>query len=112
VSIVIKTVAALEKMPTLHSGQFDNLKIETSDRRVWLSRLTAEDGETHAVTIEHKVAGRWETKFRYGALTGDRHEWIGGTGGDKECIRCGAWAAGYGRGLPEHGCPGGKGYQR
>lgn len=34
----------LEKMPTLHQGQFDDLKVETKDTRIWLSRMTIEDG--------------------------------------------------------------------
>ena len=34
----------IEKLPTLYQGHFDNLKVETKDCRVWLSRMTIEDG--------------------------------------------------------------------
>ena len=37
----------IEKLPTLHVGQFDDLKIETADTRVWLSRMTIEDGQPY-----------------------------------------------------------------
>ena len=52
-------IRVLEELPTLHSGQFANLKIETEDRRVWLSRMTAADGETQPVQIERLIEGRW-----------------------------------------------------
>lgn len=44
----------LETMPTLHSGQYDNLKYETKDTRLWLSRMTIEDGMEYnnQVTVE------------------------------------------------------------
>ena len=38
------TLRKIDSLPTLHSGHFDNLKIETEDTRVWLSRMTIEDG--------------------------------------------------------------------
>ena len=34
------TVEELDKMPTLHCGQADDLKIETNTMRVWLCRVT------------------------------------------------------------------------
>lgn len=48
------TLKQLETLPTLHSGHFDNLKIETKDTRVWLSRMTIEDGMEYnnQVTVE------------------------------------------------------------
>jgi hypothetical protein len=54
-------LAELEAMPTLSQGQADDLKIDTGDQRVWLSRMTAEDGEPYdnRVTIERFVDGSW-----------------------------------------------------
>ncbi len=40
------TIAQLEAMPTISQGHFDNLKVDTGVRRVWLTRMTAEDGHT------------------------------------------------------------------
>jgi len=48
------TAAQLEEMPTIHSGHFDNLKIENDDRRVWLSRC-----ETNKIYIEQLIDGKW-----------------------------------------------------
>lgn len=50
----IYTLAELEALPTLATGQADDLKIETETRRVWLSRCTVEDGEPYnnKATIE------------------------------------------------------------
>lgn len=44
----------LEAMPTLSQGQFDDLKIETPKMRIWLSRMTKEDGQPYnnQVSIE------------------------------------------------------------
>jgi len=46
---------ALKDMPTLHEGHTDNLKIQTPNYRVWLSR---EDG---TIFIERLRHGRWST---------------------------------------------------
>lgn len=48
------TLKALQNMPTLAQGQADDLKISTPTLRVWLSRLTVEDGMPYnnQVTIE------------------------------------------------------------
>ena len=43
----------IRDMPTLHSGQYANLKIETEDLRVWLCRVTDQ------VEIERLVDGCW-----------------------------------------------------
>ena len=55
---------ALNELPTLSHGQFDNLKIEDYDSlpavRVWVSRC----GE--GVTVEHCIDGTWETVERNG----------------------------------------------
>jgi hypothetical protein len=54
---------SLRAMPTVKQGQFDDLKISTPHVRVWLSRMTKEDGasENDAVTVEHLVNGSWVT---------------------------------------------------
>jgi hypothetical protein len=40
-----------------------------------------------------------------------KHDWSGGTKGDHECVRCGAWSAGYrpASSLSQQGCPGPEG---
>jgi hypothetical protein len=38
------TLAELEATPTIHSGQYDNLKIEIPGMRVWLARVGVADG--------------------------------------------------------------------
>ena len=44
----------LEAMPTIKQGHTDDLKISTPTTRVWLSRLTVEDGQPYnnMVTVE------------------------------------------------------------
>jgi hypothetical protein len=51
-----------ESRPTLCTGQADNLKVETSTTRVWLSRCSVEDGEPYdnKITVERLRNGRWE----------------------------------------------------
>lgn len=54
--------AHLATLPTIRQGQVDDLKIETDTERVWLSRLTREDGvsQDHAITVEHlRDDGTW-----------------------------------------------------
>lgn len=48
------SLSQLETLPTLHQGHSDDLKINTLTRRVWLSRLTVEDGMPYnnQVTVE------------------------------------------------------------
>jgi len=55
------TASELEDMETIHSGQYDNLKIDTGLKRVWLSRLTVADGQPYdnQVTVESLIDGRW-----------------------------------------------------
>lgn len=59
----------LYALPTLAQGQSDNLKIETPDVRVWLSRCTRADGAryNHAVTVETYCArcGKWLSASEY-----------------------------------------------
>ena len=55
--------AVLLSMPTLSQGQADDLKIQTPQFRVWISRMTISDGahENNAVTIEYYDDGQWHT---------------------------------------------------
>lgn len=61
------TLEQIEEMPTIHQGQYANLKIDTSTERVWLSRLTVEDGQPYnnQVTVEHLADGSWVTVAEY-----------------------------------------------
>ena len=66
------TAEELRAMPTLSTGQADDLKIERLDGgglRVWLSRMTVEDGMPYddQITIEeyNHRDGRWVTIDEY-----------------------------------------------
>lgn len=63
----------LEKLPTLSTGQADDLKIDRPTVRVWLSRCGYKDGEpfAHKVTVERLSEGRWVEDRVYRA-TGQR----------------------------------------
>jgi len=58
----------LRTAATLEQGQFDDLKLETSKYRVWVSRMTTEDGASvdNKVTIEKLVKGTWKVLDRKG----------------------------------------------
>lgn len=57
-------VEDLEALPTISSSQFDDLKIDTGEIRVWLSRMTEEDGHKGSrISYEKFYRGRW-----YGAM--------------------------------------------
>ena len=64
------TLKELEILPTLAVGQADDLKIETENKRVWLSRMTVEDGMPYnnMVSIEKLQNGCWSTMEEYEAL--------------------------------------------
>jgi len=63
------TMADLTAMPTIHQGQYANLKADTGTMRLWLSRMTAEDGETQPVQIEALIGGRWvDVTERYAGM--------------------------------------------
>ena len=51
----------LDNLPTLCEGHMDDLKVDTGDMRVWLSRMTIADGApfNNGVTIERLIDGRW-----------------------------------------------------
>jgi len=55
------TLRELKSLPTLCVGQIDDLKIETSTRRVWLCRCGVDDGMPYdnMVTVETFRDGRW-----------------------------------------------------
>lgn len=69
------TLSELEAMPTISQGHTDNLKIETEIEgvkyRIWLSRMTVEDGMPYnnQVTVEklNPAPGNWETVEEYQA---------------------------------------------
>jgi hypothetical protein len=63
------TLRELQQMETIGQGHTDNLKIKTEDTKVWLSRMTVEDGMPYnnMVTIEKLIDGKWETIEEYPA---------------------------------------------
>lgn len=64
------SLAELEAMPTLHQGQTDDLKFDNQSVKVWLSRLTIEDGMPYnnQVTIEmYDDKGAWVISKKYEA---------------------------------------------
>jgi hypothetical protein len=64
------TKSELEAMPTISQGQVENLKVEGEvegiPTRWWLTRMTVEDGEKHAVHVEQLIDGRWQEVHTYG----------------------------------------------
>ncbi len=50
---------ALKDLPTLAQGQCADLKVDDGERRVWVSRMTPEDGETQPVQVERLIDGCW-----------------------------------------------------
>lgn len=65
------TLHKLESLPTLTQGHTDDLKLESATSRVWLSRLTKEDGMPYnnQVTVEtyNSKTGAWVTTEQYEA---------------------------------------------
>ena len=59
----------LKRRPTLFAGQTDDLKIETSIRRVWLARTGIQDGEpfNNRVSIEELSNNGWKIVEDYQA---------------------------------------------
>ena len=59
------TAKELEKLPTISEGQADDLKVEVGGKRIWLSRMTKEDGMPYnnQVTEEKfdSKSGSWKT---------------------------------------------------
>lgn len=63
------TLAELQDMPVISQGQFDNLLVDDGLFRVWLSRMTVEDGMPYnnQVTVEAMIDGVWSTVEQYEA---------------------------------------------
>jgi len=64
------TLRELQAMETISQGHTDDLKIKTEDTKVWLSRMTIEDGMPYnnMVTVEKLTNdGRWVTVEEYPA---------------------------------------------
>ena len=59
------TIEELEALPTLCVGQADDLKIDTGEERVWLSRCGPEDGEVYQIHHETLLDGRWTVTSEY-----------------------------------------------
>jgi len=56
------SLTEMNAMTTISEGQFDDLKYDEGGIRVWLSRMTREDGMPYnnQVTVEKLKEGRWE----------------------------------------------------
>jgi len=63
--IKMHTVQELEAFPTISRAQCDDLKIETPTERVWLSRMTPDDGEIFQIHHESLIDGRWVVTSEY-----------------------------------------------
>ena len=63
------SLAELQGRPTLSQSHCEDLKVQTDDMRVWLSRMTVDDGAAYdnEVTIERLVDGRWRKVSTYEA---------------------------------------------
>lgn len=61
------TLEEIKSLPTIHSGTHGNLKIEEENRRVWVSRMTVEDGAKHnnQVIVEYLVNNTWKVCQKY-----------------------------------------------
>lgn len=57
----------INAMPTLWQGQYDDLKYDDGEVRVWQSRMRTEDGQPYddQVTVERLTGGRWVTIDTY-----------------------------------------------
>lgn len=63
------SLAELKALPTLQQSHTDNLKKDTGNERVWLSRMTVADGMAynHQVTVEVFSNGKWNIVDTYQA---------------------------------------------
>jgi hypothetical protein len=61
----------ISKFKTISQGQTDDLKVESEGMKVWLSRMTKEDGMPYnnQITVElfNNKLGSWETVEQYEA---------------------------------------------
>jgi hypothetical protein len=55
------TLAELQALPTLSTGQADDLKVDTGTERVWLARVGVVDGMPYdnMVSVQRNEGGRW-----------------------------------------------------
>ena len=65
----IYTLAELQALPTIEQAWTGNLKVQTNSKRIWLSRMTIEDGADYnnQVTIETYTNGSWAPILTYQA---------------------------------------------
>lgn len=59
------TSKELKKMPTLSTGQAEDLKHDDGEHRWWLDRVGPDSGATHRVAVEELVQGRWKVVHQY-----------------------------------------------
>jgi len=61
------TAKELKALSTISSGQFDNLKIDTGNIRVWICRCGRDDGMfcDDLITVEQLENNRWITISEY-----------------------------------------------
>ena len=61
------TTSELQELETIVQGQASDLKVDEPDLRVWLSRMTVEDGEMweHTVHVEERINDRWRLVLSY-----------------------------------------------
>lgn len=57
----------LEKLPVLCQGQADDLHLQNTRYRIWLSRCGVEDGEpcNNKITVEEYDGRRWSERCWY-----------------------------------------------
>lgn len=70
------TLKEIESMPTISQSQFDDLKYEDSNTRVWLSRMSIEDGQPYnnQITIEKLMSPSGLNAKGHKSVTGHRWE--------------------------------------
>ena len=63
------TLTELQAMPTIRQAWTGNLKVQTKFKRIWLSRMTIEDGADYnnQVTVERCRDGSWYPAITYQA---------------------------------------------
>lgn len=59
------TTAELAELPTLFSAHFDDLKVDTGTERIWLTRMTPEDGAQYQIHHEEYKNSEWMASRSY-----------------------------------------------
>jgi hypothetical protein len=74
----IYKLSTLEALPTLSESQADDLKIETLSQRIWLSRMTIEDGMSYdnQMTVEQLKGGYIPATRKAFEKRGERGKWV------------------------------------